>query len=43
MEEVAKGKNQREVAVITYNIFFEEIWDFYLKFVDWKTTDLTKK
>ena len=30
------------MAVITYNMYFEEIWDFYLQFVDWRTTSLKK-
>lgn len=31
------------MAILTFNIYVEEIWDFYMKFVDWKTTSLVKK
>jgi hypothetical protein len=39
-EQVADGKAFRQMAIITFNIYFEEIWDFYLTFMDWKTTNL---
>jgi len=31
------------MATLNFNIFFEEIWDFYLTFLDWKTTNLEKE
>lgn len=40
MEAVEGGKAQRQMAVITFNIYFEEIWDFYIQFMDWKTSNL---
>ena len=27
---------------MSFNIYFEEIWDFYLTFMDWKATSLEK-
>lgn len=30
------------MATMTFNIFFEEIWDFYITFQDWKTSSLQK-
>ena len=31
------------MAIINFNIFFEEIWDFYLTFFDWKISNLEKE
>lgn len=31
------------MAAITFNIYFEEVWDFYLTFMDWKATNLLKE
>ncbi len=42
MEEVEEGKAQREICTLTFNIYFEEIWDFYLTFMDWKSTIIKK-
>jgi len=28
-------------AELTFSIYFEEIWDFHLTFLDWKTSNLT--
>ncbi|TNV87010.1 hypothetical protein FGO68_gene4983 [Halteria grandinella] len=33
----------RVLATISFNIIFEEIWDFHLTFVDWKTSSLEKE
>ena len=27
---------------LQFKIVFEEVWDFFLKFQDWRTTDLEK-
>eukprot|EP00347_Sterkiella_histriomuscorum_P007723 403347806 len=42
-ESVAEGKSYKNIATINFNIFFEEIWDFYLTFLDWKATSLEKE
>lgn len=39
-EQVADGKSFRNMANINFNIVFEEIWDFYLTFLDWKASSL---
>jgi hypothetical protein len=31
------------MAVISFNVYFEEIWDFYMTFMDWKTTNIQKE
>lgn len=31
------------MAALSFLIYFEEIWDFYLTFMDWKTTSLEKE
>jgi hypothetical protein len=31
------------LAQVSFNIYFEEMWDFYLNFMDWKTTSLEKE
>ena len=34
---------QRQVAAVSFTIYFEEIWDFYLTFMDWKTSSIEKE
>ena len=42
-EPVPDGKAYKQMAIITFDIYFEEIWDFYLTFMDWKATNLQKE
>ena len=39
---VGDGEAPRAMATLAFNIFFEEVWDFYIMFMDWKTTSLEK-
>ena len=41
-ESVEEGKAYRQMANLNFSIYFEEIWDFHLTFMDWKTTTLEK-
>jgi len=34
---------QSQVAAVSFTIYFEEIWDFYLTFMDWKTSSIEKE
>jgi hypothetical protein len=34
---------QRQVATVSFNIVFEEVWDFWVTFMDWKTGSLEKE
>lgn len=31
------------MAAVSFTIYFEEIWDFYLTFMDWKTSSIEKE
>ena len=42
-ESIDNGKAFKPAANLTFYIFFEEKWDFYLTFMDWKTTSLEKE
>jgi len=33
----------KPLCSVTFNIFFEEIWDFCINFLDWKTSTLVNK
>ena len=41
--QIGEDTAQRLKAQISFSIYFEEIWDFYLTFMDWKTTSLEKE
>jgi hypothetical protein len=32
-----------QVAAVSFTIYFEEMWDFYLTFMDWKTSSIEKE
>lgn len=42
-ESVEEGKAFKQMANLNFSIYFEEIWDFHLTLMDWKTTTLEKE
>ena len=36
MEDVEEDKEPKQVGILTFNMYLEEIWDFFLQFQDWK-------